>query len=150
MVAPAVLAMAGTAMAGSGGAAAATGGSGMAGSQMGAAGIQAGGSLISGILNFWATERTNKKNYDLAMLQRKDTLAAQKQANTLANKNFALNSQQQAFSEEQTNLTRAENTEQKGYNRLQSAYQRAADMLTKQLNMNQSAGSPFQKYAGGR
>jgi hypothetical protein len=104
-------------------------------------GLSTGSSLIAGILNYYANERANKQNLGIYKEQRKDSLAAQK----LAQKNFE---RQQGFSESESQLNRQEGLEQKGYSRLQQSYQRGAELLTRQMNMNQISAAPFQKYAG--
>jgi hypothetical protein len=112
--------------------------------------ISAGGSLVAGIFNYFATKETNRQNRELFDINRKDSLAAQKSSEKLAKANLALNTRQQTFSESEAVANRAEATEQKGYGRIQSAYQRGADIFSKQLQLNQIKAAPFQKYAAGR
>lgn len=111
--------------------------------------ISGGATVGGGLLQNSANAKANKENLALAHLTRADTLAAQKSNLKLAKQQLALNQRGQDFNENEAILNREENTEQKGYARLQNAYQRGADLMTKQMNMNQIAGAPFQKYAAG-
>lgn len=113
----------------------------------GALAVSAGTSLISGILNYMSVEKTNKQNYGIYKEQRSDTLAAQKAAETAAAKSFALQKKSELFSENQANLNRTENTEQKGYARLQSAYQRGADLWSQSMAAQQTAVAPLIRRA---
>lgn len=106
--------------------------------------------LASGGLNALSGASANKKNLEMAMLQRKDTLAAQKTANAFTREGLTLSKRQQALAEQSTAFNQKETTEQKGYARMQSAYQRAADLLAQNMNLNQAKAAPFQKYAPGR
>jgi hypothetical protein len=112
--------------------------------------ISGGATVGGGIMQNKSAEKANKENLALAHLTRGDTLAAQKSNMKLAKEQLALSKRGQEFNEQEAVLNREENTEQKGYSRLQNSYQRAADLMTKQINMNQIAGAPFQKYAGGK
>lgn len=118
--------------------------------ELASGGMQSGSSLIAGIFNYYATKDTNKKNREIFDINRKDTLAAQKSAEKLAKANLALNTRQQAFNESEAAANRQEATEQKGYGRMMTSYQRGADLLTQNMNLLQAKAAPFQKYAAGR
>ena len=105
--------------------------------------ITAASTLGAGSMNLTSNMQANKENLALAKITRKDTLAAQRATLKMAER-------KQSFDESESALNRKEGLEQKGYARLQSAYQRAADLMTRQINMNQAVAAPFQKYAGGR
>lgn len=106
-------------------------------------GISAGGSLIAGILQYYATQDTNRQNRQLFDIQRKDTLAARRFDENMAKETLALNKQQQAWAETEAEKNRREALEQKGYGRMQSAYQRGADLLTQQMNMDAAKAAPL-------
>lgn len=110
--------------------------------------VQGGTSLISGILNYYATKDVNKKNREIFDIQRSDQLESEKYNRGIAREQLTMNKRQQAFNENEAKLNRAENLEQKGYGRLMNAYQRGANILTQQMNFNQMAAAPYQKYAG--
>jgi hypothetical protein len=115
-----------------------------------AAWIMGGTSLVAGGANAASNASANAKNLEMAMLQRKDTLAAQKTANMFTREGLALNKRQQNLAEENSAYAKKEATEQKGYSRMQTAYERAAKLLSDNMNLNQAKAAPFQKYAPGR
>jgi len=102
-----------------------------------------GGSLISGIFQYYATKETNRLNRELFDISRGDQLAARRFDEKMAKESLALNKRQQTWAESEANKNRTEATEQKGYGRMQAAYQRGADLLTQQMNMNQAKAAPL-------
>lgn len=106
-------------------------------------GMQLGGSLIAGILSYYATQDANRKNYSMELLSRGDTLAQNREQNKLAKAQFALAGRQQNFVEQESRLNRAETAEERGYGRAMSNYQRGADLLTQQMNMNATRAAPL-------
>lgn len=101
-------------------------------------GLSLTGGLVEGVLSYLSNKAINKENLKMAMLLRSDTLAATRAEREHAKKQLALQTRAQAFNEQET-------TETKGYNRMQSAYQRGADLLTQQMNLNQIKAAPFIK-----
>jgi hypothetical protein len=108
-----------------------------------ATGLIAGSSLISGIFQYYATKETNKLNRQLFDIQRGDQLAARRFDEKMAKESLALNKRQQAWAESEAEKNRREALEQKGYGRMQLAYQRGADLLTQQMNMNAAKAAPL-------
>ena len=106
-------------------------------------GTQGVGSLISGILNYYAVKDTNKKNYDLYLRQEKIGLAAQKFNEKMSKQQQALNERQQNFAEKESALARGERAEERGYGRMQSSYQRAAELLSQNMNLLQAKTAPL-------
>lgn len=119
-------------------------------SELVSGGVKVGTSLIAGILNYWAQEEANYLNAENNRQERLDNLAAQRSAERLANRNLALNTRQQAFTEAEAGRNRGERAEERGYGRMMSSYQRGADLLTQNMNLLQAKAAPFQKYAAGR
>lgn len=110
--------------------------------------ITAASTLTAGGMSAGSAASANAKNLDMAMLQRKDTLAAQKQQNQFTREGLALNKRAADLNESQVAFNQKEVSEQKGYNRMNTAYERAAKLLSDNMNMNQAKAAPFQKYAG--
>lgn len=112
--------------------------------------IAGGTTLGAGGMSAASAADANAKNLEMAMLNRKDTLAAQKIANAFTREELGLRKRQQKMNEENSAFAQKEALEQKGYARMQSAYERAAKLLSENMNLNQAKAAPFQKYAPGR
>ena len=110
--------------------------------------IMAASTVGSGVMGGVSNANANNKNLEMAMLQRKDTLAAQKIQTQLARENLALNKRSANLAEKNSEFNQKETLEQKGYSRMQSAYERAARLLSDNMNLNQAKAAPFQKYSG--
>lgn len=110
--------------------------------------ITAASTIGAGAMSAGSNANANSKNLEMAMLNRKDTLAAQKQQNVFTREELALKKRAADSTESQVAFNQKEVTEQKGYNRMQTAYERAAKLLSDNMNLNQAKAAPFQKYAG--
>ena len=121
----------------------------MADSDPGSAAITAGvgalSTIIAGILNNYATDKTNQQNLEIYNQQRQDQLAASKQTQTNWNTTNTENQQQNAFNNQQTNYQNAVKKEQTGFDRQQQAYQNATNGLTVQNTLTKSRTAPFIK-----
>jgi hypothetical protein len=100
--------------------------------------IGAGSSIIGGIMQWVATDQTNKANKKIYDQERQDQLAGQKW-----NQNMA--TRQQAFNELQARLDRQDAQDKTNYAKQQNAYQRVTDLLTQQMNANQLPMNAFSK-----
>lgn len=105
--------------------------------------VAIGTTLISGILNLMATQDANEKAAAENAVERQDKLAAQRASDVRLDKATKLAERSQKFSEKEATLNRAERTDQTGYNRMQTAYQRGADLWSQSMNAQQAKVAPL-------
>jgi hypothetical protein len=98
--------------------------------------IGAGSSILSGILNNYSTDKTNKQTLALAAQQRADTLAQNKIDNDLKKQQLGLQRQSEDFSEKNT-------TEDNKVKAMQNSFQQGQQLYANQINVNKQKAAPF-------
>lgn len=99
--------------------------------------------LLSGILDIYATKDVNKQNLRIYEQERKDKLAAQKTSEMLAKRTLALNERAQIEAEKEAAKNREERSEERGYGRMMSSYERGAALLSQGMGLLQAKTSPL-------
>jgi hypothetical protein len=98
--------------------------------------LGAGTSILSGILNNYATDKTNKQTLALAAQQRADTLAQNKIENDFKKQQIGLQKQSENFSEKNT-------TEENKVKAMQNSFQQGQQLYANQINVNKQKAAPF-------
>jgi Skp family chaperone for outer membrane proteins len=107
--------------------------------------IKAGGAVAGGVLSASSQRDANRKNLELASLERADTLKQRAIENKQAAQSLSLSRKGLEFQQSEAALNRKERTEERGYERLQNAADRFAEYLNQKNSMVANRLNPLMR-----
>lgn len=107
--------------------------------------LQAGTTLASGLMGNSAIEDANKKNLELAYIERDDTLKHNKTLADQAQQGINISKQASLWNREQQKIDNARNTDNTNYERLQRAGNRYAEFLSAKSSLKANNLAGFQR-----